>query len=28
LGLDSAGLAHEERYDDVGVIEGRVVELA
>jgi hypothetical protein len=28
LGLDDAGVAHEERYDDVGVIEGRVVELS
>jgi class 3 adenylate cyclase len=28
LGLDDAGVAHEERYDDVGVIEGRVVDLA
>ena len=28
LGLDEAGIAHEERYDDVGVVEGRVVTLA
>ncbi|HET9083734.1 MAG TPA: DUF2652 domain-containing protein [Candidatus Limnocylindrales bacterium] len=28
LGLDDTGFAHQERYDDVGVVEGRVVELA
>jgi len=28
LGLDGAGSAHEERYEDIGIVEGRVVDLA
>jgi hypothetical protein len=27
LGLEGAGSAHQERYDDIGVVEGRVFEL-